>query len=207
MSRALLIVDVQNDFTEGGALAVTGGDDVASGVSALLADHAGNYAVILASRDWHDADGDNGGHFADEPDFVDTWPVHCVAGTPGADYDPLLTTDAITHHIRKGQGRPAYSLFEGTDDDEATAGEILAAHGVTEADIVGIATDHCVRASALDAIAHGVRVRVLSDLVAGVGAASTEAALFELAHAGAQIAHGRSGAAGASPAEAGVEPG
>lgn len=188
MTRALLIVDVQNDFTEGGALAVAGGDAVASGVSAFLSAHSGDYGVIVASRDWHDADGDNGGHFADAPDFVDTWPVHCVAGTTGADYDPLLVTDAVTHHVRKGQGRPAYSMFEGVTDEGAAVAAVLSAHGVLEADVVGIATDHCVRASALDAIAHGVRVRVLTDLVAGVGEESSAAALAELAHAGAELA-------------------
>lgn len=190
MSRALLIVDVQNDFTEGGALAVDGGDAVAAGVTAFLAARAGDYAVIIASRDWHDAEGDSGGHFSDAPDFVDSWPVHCVAGTAGAEYDPLLTTDAVTHHVRKGQGRPAYSMFEGVADDGTTAGEILAAHGVMDADVVGIATDHCVRASALDAIAHGVHVRILTDLIAGVGAESSEAALAELAHAGAVLGEG-----------------
>ena len=188
MGRALLIVDVQNDFTEGGALAVTGGDAVASAVTRLLADRAGDYAVIIASRDWHDPDSDNGGHFSAEPDFVDTWPVHCVAETPGAAYDPLLVTDAVTHHVRKGQGRPAYSMFEGATEDAETVAEILAAYGVLDADIVGIATDHCVRASALDALAHGVRIRVLTDLIAGVGADSSEAALAELAHAGAELA-------------------
>ncbi|WP_417556183.1 isochorismatase family protein [Microbacterium sp.] len=188
MGRALLIVDVQNDFTEGGALAVAGGDAVASGVSAFLAEHAGDYAAIIASRDWHDADGDNGGHFAAEPDYVDTWPVHCVAGTDGAAYDPLLVTDAVTHHVRKGQGVPAYSMFEGTTEQGETVGDVLAAHGVTDADVVGIATDHCVRASALDAVAHGVHVRILTDLVAGVGEESSQAALAELAHAGAELA-------------------
>lgn len=187
MSRALLIVDVQNDFTEGGALAVAGGDAVASGVSAFLAEHAGEYAAIIASHDWHDADSDNGGHFAPEPDYVDTWPVHCVADTDGAAYDPLLTTDAVTHHVRKGQGVPAYSMFEGTTEQGETVGDILAAHGVTDADVVGIATDHCVRASALDAVAHGVHVRVLTGLIAGVGEESSQAALAELAHAGAEL--------------------
>lgn len=187
MSRALLIVDVQNDFTEGGALAVAGGDAVASGVSAFLAEHTGEYAAIVASRDWYDADSDNGGHFAAEPDYVDTWPVHCVADTDGAAYDPLLTTDAVTHHVRKGQGVPAYSMFEGTTEQGETVGDILAAHGVTDADVVGIATDHCVRASALDAVAHGVHVRVLTGLIAGVGEESSQAALAELAHAGAEL--------------------
>lgn len=187
MSRALLIVDVQNDFTEGGALAVSGGDAVASAVTAFLAAHAQDYDLIIASRDWHDADGDNGGHFADSPDFVDTWPVHCVAGTPGAEYDPLLVTDAVTHHVRKGQGKPAYSMFEGITDADETVGAVLSAAGVLLADVVGIATDHCVRASALDAVAHGVRIRVLTDLIAGVAPEPSDAALAELAHAGAQL--------------------
>ncbi len=187
MSRALLIVDVQNDFTEGGALAVTGGDGVASGVSAFLAARAAEYDVIIASRDWHDAEGDNGGHFGAVPDFVDTWPVHCVAGTPGAEYDALLVTDAVTHHVHKGQGRPAYSMFEGATESGETVGAILTAAGVVTADVVGIATDHCVRASALDAIAHGVRVRILTDLVAGVAPEPSTAALAELAHAGAEL--------------------
>src|SRR5690606_8258608 len=108
------------------------------------------------------------GHFSDDPDYVDTWPVHCVAGTSGADYDPLLVTDAVTHHVRKGQGKPAYSMFEGVTDGGETVAALLTAHGVLTADVVGIATDHCVRASALDAQAHGVHVRVLTGMVAGV---------------------------------------
>ncbi|WP_029258702.1 MULTISPECIES: isochorismatase family protein [unclassified Microbacterium] len=187
MSRALLIVDVQNDFTEDGALAVAGGDAVAAAVTAFLAAHTGDYAVVIASRDWHDADGDNGGHFADAPDYVDSWPVHCVAGTTGAAYDPLLATDPVTHHVLKGQGRPAYSMFEGQTEAGETVGAILTAAGVLSADVVGLATDHCVRASALDAIAHGVRVRILTDLVAGVAAETSDAALAELVHAGAEL--------------------
>jgi len=189
MTKALFIVDVQNDFTEGGALGVAGGDAVATGITAHLAAHAGEYAVIVASRDWHDPDSDNGGHIAlgGEPDFVDTWPVHCVAGTEGADYDPGLQVDAVTHHVRKGQGVPAYSLFEGTTDAGERVADLLSAHGVTEADVTGIATDYCVRASALDALAHGIHVRVLTDLVAGVAPASSQAALAELAHAGAAL--------------------
>ena len=193
MSRALLIVDVQNDFTEGGALAVAGGDAVASAVTAHLAAHAAEYAVVIASRDWHDAEGDNGGHFSDEPDYVDSWPVHCVAGTDGAAYDPLLVTDPVTHHVLKGQGVPAYSMFEGRTEDGETVGGILTAHGVTDADAVGIATDHCVRASVLDAIAHGVHVRVLTDLIAGVDEQASRAALAELAHAGAELVDGSTG--------------
>ncbi|WP_434810052.1 isochorismatase family protein [Microbacterium sp. bgisy189] len=191
MTRALFIVDVQNDFTEGGALGVDGGDAVAEAITAHLAAHASEYAIIVASRDWHDADGDNGGHFAaGEPDFVDTWPVHCVAGTPGAEYDPGLDVSAVTHHVKKGQGIPAYSLFEGTTDAGESVADLLTAHGVVDVDVTGIATDYCVRASALDAIEHGRRVRVLTSLVAGVAPASSEAALAELAHAGAELVEG-----------------
>jgi nicotinamidase/pyrazinamidase len=194
MSKALFIVDVQNDFTEGGALGVEGGDAVARGISQFLVTHAEDYAVVIASRDWHDGDNDNGGHFAaGEPDFVDTWPVHCVAGTEGAAYDPGLDTAAVTHHVKKGQGKPAYSLYEGVTDDGETVSQLLDAHGVVDVDVVGIATDYCVRASALDAIEHGRHVRVLTDLVAGVAPESSEAALAELAHAGAELAEAASG--------------
>lgn len=199
MSRALLIVDVQNDFTEGGALAVIGGDAVASAVSEFLAAHAAEYDVIVASRDWHDADGDNGGHFAEKPDFRGTWPVHCVAGTPGAEYDPLLATDAVTHHVRKGQGVPAYSMFEGVAEDGVTVAAVLSEHGVLMADVVGLATDHCVRASTLDAVAHGVHVRVITDLVAGVAADTSERALAELAHAGAELIESAQAFGGTNP--------
>ena len=188
MSKALFIVDVQNDFTEGGALGVEGGDAVARAITEHLAGHAHEYSVIVASRDWHDADNDNGGHFHPSPDFIDTWPVHCVGGTEGAEYDPGLDVSHVTHHVKKGQGRPAYSLFEGTTDDGLAVAQLLEEHGVVDVDIVGIATDHCVRASALDAIEHGRHVRILTDLVAGVAAESSEAALAELAHAGAELA-------------------
>lgn len=188
MTKALFIVDVQNDFTEGGALGVAGGDAVAAAISRYLVTHAEEYTVIVASRDWHDGDSDNGGHFAaGEPDFVDSWPVHCVSGTPGAEYDPGLDTGAVTHHVKKGQGKPAYSLFEGTTDAGETVSHLLDAHGVVDVDVTGIATDYCVRASALDAIEHGRHVRVLTDLIAGVAEQSSEAALAELAHAGAEL--------------------
>jgi nicotinamidase/pyrazinamidase len=189
MGKALFIVDVQNDFTEGGALGVEGGAAVAEGLTDYLREHADDYAVIVASRDWHDPDNDNGGHFATqaEPDFVETWPVHCVAGTPGADYHPALDTAPVGYHVHKGQGEPAYSLFEGRTQSGTTVHEILEEHGIHTIDVAGIATDYCVRASALDALAHGQRVRVLTSLVAGVAPESSEAALAELAEAGAEL--------------------
>jgi nicotinamidase/pyrazinamidase len=189
VTRALIIIDVQNDFTEGGALPVTGGAAVAAGISGLLADSVGKYDRIFASRDWHDADGDNGGHFAvdDAPDFTDTWPVHCVADTDGAGYHPSLTLPDAAVHIRKGQGAPGYSIFEGIDADGEKFGELLINAGVTDVDVVGLATDFCVRASGLDALTHGQHVRVFTDLVAGVDAEASERALAELAHAGAVL--------------------
>jgi nicotinamidase/pyrazinamidase len=189
MGRALFIIDVQNDFTEGGALGVEGGAAVAGGISALLAAHRDAYDMVFASRDWHDADNDNGGHFAtaESPDFVDSWPVHCVAGTRGAEYHDALATDAIDFHIRKGQGRPAYSIFEGTAQDGGSIVELLDTHAITEIDIAGLATDYCVRASALDALERGRQVRVITDLVAGVAPESSREALAEMARAGADL--------------------
>jgi nicotinamidase/pyrazinamidase len=181
-----MIVDVQNDFAEGGALGVTGGNAVAAGVTALLARHPDAYQLVIASRDWHNPDEDNGGHFATdaEPDFRTTWPPHCVAGTPGADYHPDLDIEHVDVHVRKGQGVPAYSVYEGTTDDGESVHALLERQAITDLDIVGLATDHCVRASAIDAVEHGRRVRVLTDLVAGVAAEASEAALAELAHLG-----------------------
>lgn len=189
MTRALFIIDVQNDFTEGGALAVEGGSAVAAGVSALLLEHPDAYDVIFASRDWHDQGSDNGGHFslAGDPDYTETWPVHCVAGTPGAEYHPSLLLPDTTIHIRKGQGEAGYSIFDGISEGGERTGELLIANGVTDIDIVGLATDHCVRASGLDALEHGQHVRVLTDLVAGVGKDTSDAARGELAYAGALL--------------------
>lgn len=195
MTRALLIVDVQNDFTEGGALGVQGGAAVAAGVTAHLVEHAGDYDLIIASCDWHDAEGDNGGHFSDEPDFVDTWPPHCVAGTRGAEFHPAFDTSAVTHFVQKGQGRPAYSAFEGELEGGGSLAELLADEAVTELDVVGIATDYCVRASALDGLralrALGddgrAEVRILTGLIAGVAPGSSATALAELAEAGAEL--------------------
>ena len=185
--RALFIIDVQNDFTEGGALGVNGGAAVAAGITAYLRAHLTDYDVIFASRDWHDADNDNGGHFSASPDFVVSWPPHCVAGTPGAEYHPALDTSLIDIHVRKGQGVPAYSIFEGTTDDGETVLAKLDELDITDVDVVGIATDYCVRASALDALGAHRRVRVLTDLVAGVAPESSAAALEELDSAGVAV--------------------
>jgi nicotinamidase/pyrazinamidase len=197
MTRALIVVDVQNDFTEGGALGVEGGAATAARITDHLHDHGDRYELVVASRDWHHGDDDNGGHFAPSvfggavgPDFVGTWPAHCVAGTPGADYHPALDVAAVDVHVRKGMGVPAYSAFEGVDDDGRTLAEILAAAGVDAVDVVGIATDHCVRATALDARAAGFDVTVRTDLVAGVAPGPSAAALDEVRAAGGHLDSG-----------------
>jgi nicotinamidase-related amidase len=185
--RALLVVDVQNDFIEGGSLAVTGGRAVAASISAYLAEQADAYAAVIASRDWHHPEGTNGGHFAEhghDPDWVGTWPAHCVAGTLGAEYVDALDQEALTHHLRKGMGEPAYSMFEGVDADGRTLTELLDGLDVGHVDVTGIATDYCVRATCLDARTTGLSVRLLEDLVAGVAPETSAAALDELRTAG-----------------------
>jgi nicotinamidase/pyrazinamidase len=187
-TTGLLVVDVQNDFCEGGSLAVTGGAAAAAAITEHLRTGKDAYAVVLASRDWHQPDSDNGGHFAATPDFVTTWPAHCVVGTPGAEYHPDLDTSLVDAHVRKGTGMPAYSLFEGRADDGRPALDVLRDAGVTAVDVVGIATDYCVLQSALGALRAGFRVTVLPDLCAGVAPATTDAALRTLREAGATVA-------------------
>jgi nicotinamidase-related amidase len=190
MTRALLIVDVQNDFVEGGSLGVEGGRAVAERISDHLAAHADEYALVVASRDWHEAHSSNGGHFhapGTEPNFTTTWPVHCVSTESGSDYAPELAVDRITHHVRKGMGVPAYSAFEGVLDDGRPLAELLREQGVTDLDVVGIATDYCVRSSVLDARSNGFGVRVLDGMHAGVAPETSKAALDEMASAGADV--------------------
>jgi nicotinamidase/pyrazinamidase len=185
MTRALIIVDVQNDFCEGGSLAVTGGAAVAAGISAALVDeaNAGRWDHVVATKDFHV---DPGGHFGDPPDFVDTWPVHCVAGTPGSDFHPALDTDRIEAVFSKGAHAAAYSGFEGHAGTIGLAAW-LRMRDVSDVDVVGIATDHCVRATALDAADEGFATTVLLDLTAGVAVETTEAALRQLTEAGVRV--------------------
>jgi nicotinamidase/pyrazinamidase len=180
MSRALIIVDVQNDFCEGGSLAVPGGAAVAAGISLVL-DRAGDrWDHVVATKDWHI---DPGSHFSDQPDYVDTWPRHCVVGSAGAEFHAELRTEKIEAVFHKGEYAAAYSGFEGHTPDGETMAAWLRAKAVTEVEVVGIATDHCVRATALDAKAEGFATTVLLELTAGVAAATTEAALRELRNA------------------------
>ena len=181
MTRALVIVDVQNDFVEGGSLAVAGGVEVARAISRHVAE--GGYDHVVATRDHHV---DPHGHFAEQPDFAETWPAHCVVGTPGVELHADLDRRPIEAVFDKGEYAAAYSGFEGTSDGVGLA-DWLSRHGVDAVDVVGIATDHCVRATALDAVGAGFSTRVLLDLTAGVAQASTEAALEQLRTAGVQL--------------------
>lgn len=178
--RALIVVDVQNDFCEGGALGVTGGNAVAAAINALPAD----YPVVVATRDYHV---DPGSHFSDEPDFVDSWPPHCRVGTPGVDFHPDLEIAPMQNVFSKGEYSAAYSGFEGVDADGTGLSEWLTARGVTDVDVVGIATDHCVRATAVDAADAGFATRVLLDYTAAVAETTTATALDALRDAGVEL--------------------
>jgi nicotinamidase/pyrazinamidase len=184
--RALIIVDVQNDFCEGGSLAVSGGTAVARSINHLLAGEH-EYTHVVATQDHHI---DPDGHFGAIPDFVDSWPRHCVAGTAGADFPPELDTTAVEAVFRKGEYAAAYSGFEGTADGVGLA-DWLKDRGVDEVDIVGLATAYCVLATAEDAVRAGFATRVLTDLIAGVSPDSTAAAVARMRSAGVQLVAGR----------------
>ncbi len=181
MARALIVVDVQNDFCEGGSLAVAGGAAVAAAVSERMA----GYEVVVATRDHHVDPGD---HFSATPDFVHSWPPHCRVGTPGASFHPALDVAPVQAVFSKGEYTAAYSGFEGTDPGGVTLRDWLVERRVDSVDVVGIATDHCVRATALDAVQAGLDTTVLLDLCAGVAPDSTTRALDELRAAGVSVA-------------------
>ncbi len=189
MHRALIVVDVQNDFCEGGSLAVTGGAEVAAAITDLIGQAApAGYRHVVATRDHHIEPGD---HFSEHPDFATSWPPHCVAGTEGASFHPnfapAVASGAVDAVFDKGAYAAAYSSFEGVDENGMTLAQWLRAREVTEVDVVGIATDHCVRATALDAAREGFTTQVLLDLTAGVAKETTERALGEMRDAGVEL--------------------
>jgi nicotinamidase/pyrazinamidase len=181
--RALIIVDVQNDFCEGGSLAVTGGAAVARAITDRLAGDHG-YDHVVATKDFHI---DPGGHFAEHPDYAHTWPRHCVAETPGSEFHPELDTSAVEAVFRKGAYAAAYSGFEGADETQTPLADWLRRRDVEEVDVVGIATDYCVRATAADAAGAGFATRVLLELTAGVAPESTAKAIKDLRAADVEI--------------------
>jgi nicotinamidase/pyrazinamidase len=183
--RALIIVDVQNDFCEGGSLGVTGGTAVAGAITEYLSSTvAGGYRHVVATQDFHIDPGD---HFSDRPDYVTSWPPHCVAATRGAQFHPALDTGRIEAVFRKGAYAAAYSGFEGVDDTGTPLADWLRQRGVDEVDVVGIATDYCVRQTAEDAVRAGFAVRVLVDLTAGMAQGSTATAIAALRAAGVEL--------------------
>lgn len=180
-ARALIVVDVQRDFCEGGSLAVAGAAAIAIEISELAATH--DYDYVVATRDHHIDPGD---HFSQTPDFVDSWPRHCVVGTEGVQFHPNFDTKNVDAVFDKGDYEAAYSGFEGTSGDD-TLEEWLQDRNVTAVDIVGIATDHCVRATAIDAAECGFDTTVLLDLTAGVARATTDNALRRMRQAGISL--------------------
>ena len=188
-SRALIIVDVQPTFCEGGALAVAGGNAVAVRVAAYAAAHREDYRLVVTTQDWHI---DPGPHFSDTPDFVDTWPPHGVAGTAQAELHPALAGLHPDARVKKGQYSAAYSGFEGVTDDGADLDRILAGAGIEALDVVGLAESHCVKDTALDGRRRGYAVRVLTDLTEPVSPELGEAARAEMRAAGVELTASRS---------------
>jgi nicotinamidase/pyrazinamidase len=183
--RALIIIDVQNDFCEGGSLAVAGGAAVARGIAALLAAPDHGYDHVAATQDFHI---DPGSHFSAHPDYAQSWPPHCVAGSAGADFHHSLRTEPIEAVFRKGAHAAAYSGFEGMDEHGTSLADWLRRRDVDQVDVVGIATDYCVRATAADAVKSGLRTRVLLGLTAGVDAGTTAEAIAALKAVGIEVA-------------------
>jgi nicotinamidase/pyrazinamidase len=176
------VVDVQNDFCEGGSLAVAGGAQVAQKITDLLVEH--DYAHVVATKDYHIDPGD---HFSEDPNYRNSWPPHCVVGTPGVDFHPAFNPVLAEAVFHKGHYSAAYSGFEGHTDDGTTLEDWLRARGVDAVDVVGIATDYCVKATAADAVAAGFNTRVLLDLTAGVAPTTTAEAVQELRAAGVAV--------------------
>jgi nicotinamidase/pyrazinamidase len=182
--RALLVVDVQPTFCEGGSLGVDGGNAVARAVADYATRHRDRYVAVVTTQDWHV---DPGPHFSEEPDYVDTWPPHGVAGTAEAELHPALADLHPDASVKKGAYVAAYSGFEGTDPDGRPLEAILRAMDVTAVDVVGIAESHCVKATALDARALGWDVRVLTDLTVPVSPEQGSRARDELRRAGVEL--------------------
>ncbi len=199
MARALIIVDVQNDFCEGGSLAVAGGAEVAYQIGQKLKEWSetppderaglGDYAVIVATQDHHIDPGD---HFSDRPDFIDSWPPHCVVGTAGAAFHPNLDPQPFDAVFAKGEREAAYSGFEGVrpgrpGSEELRMAEWLRKHEIDEVDICGLTADYCVRETALDAASEGFQVKVLLDLTAAVNPDRLPLTLKALEEAGVAL--------------------
>lgn len=178
-AQTLVVVDVQNDFCPGGSLGTDRGNEVAAGIAKLLPD----YETVIATQDWHI---DPKGHFSENPDFVDTWPVHCVADSEGAQMHPALSDAPFAATFRKGEYTAAYSGFEGEYEGVGLA-QWLRERNIEDIAVVGIATDHCVRATVLDALKEGFNVEVLSEYCSPVSEERAKKTFAELQEAGAKV--------------------
>ena len=178
---ALILVDIQNDFCPGGALAVDEGDQIVEVVNRLMP----QFQLVISTQDWHPA-----GHVSFKA-RGGPWPPHCVQGTEGAELHRALDRERISYYFRKASSpdRDAYSEFEGTDDQGRTLDEALKSHNIKRVYVVGLATDYCVKATALDAVKHGYEVYVVTDAVRAVNVAPDdgEKALEEMERAGARL--------------------
>lgn len=200
-NRALLVVDVQNDFCPGGSLGVDRGHEVAAGIASYVRRNHAAYDLVIFSKDWHEPNSSNGGHIAidGDPDYVDTWPVHCIQGTAGAELHPEIQSliaelGEERTYVLKGMGVPAYSAFEGeTSSDGVTLNGLgpiapqLAKMGIATIDVCGIATDHCVHASVIDGLEVDFEICVLMGLCAGVDMQRSNAALEDMQTRGAVV--------------------
>ena len=200
--RALIVVDVQPTFCEGGELGVAGGNRIAQRIASYVQTHRAGYAYMATTQDWHI---EPGAHWSDSPDYVDTWPVHGKAGTSNAELHPAIAALGIVHHFKKGQYAAAYSGFEGIEDntdriqsrDEVAAAQsegrtlanALKAADISQVDVIGIAESHCVKETAIDAVKLGFRVTVFEDLTVPVSEELGVAARREMAAAGIALLH------------------
>ena len=182
--RALLVVDVQPTFCEGGALGVVGGNAVAEQVATYASAHRDRYDLVVTTQDWHIDPGD---HFSDDPDFIDSWPPHGVAGTAEAELHPALAQLDADAAVKKGEYEAAYSGFEGKDADGSLLAEILQRSDIEAVDVVGLAESHCVKETALDATKFGLSARVLTDLTEPVSVELGEQARERMSAAGVEL--------------------
>lgn len=183
-SRALIIVDVQPAFCEGGALGVEGGNAIAHAIADFVTTNESEYELILTTQDWHV---DPGSHFSQTPDFVDTWPPHAIAGTPEAELHPEIADLSVDVHIKKGEYSAAYSGFEGVDPRGRSLEEVLRSTHLSTIDVVGLAESHCVKETAIDALRSGWRVRVFTDLTVPISAELGEEARRDMDEAGVEL--------------------
>lgn len=185
--RALLVIDVQNDFCEGGALPVAHGAEIARRITQFIRQRVGTYELILASQDCHV---EPKGHFSSKPDFVFSWSIHALKGSYGSQLHQALDSSLIDHVIYKGEYKGAFSAFEGITSAGEYLLELLERREIEVVDICGIATDFCVLHTALDAIDSGFPTTVFLDLIGGVSEQGSIDALEELQSRGVNLDYG-----------------